>query len=241
MSTQRVLTTTEPALFDDATRVIEALLFASREPLGEDELKQRIPEGVDLQEVLQGLADAYAARGVNLVRVAGKWAFRTSSDLAGLLVREQTEPRKLSRAALETLAILAYHQPVTRAEIEAIRGVATSKGTLDVLLETGWARIRGRRKAPGRPVTYGTTGAFLEHFGLSEISDLPGLQELKGAGFFEGSLPQGFAVPAPSDDPSLREDEDPLEDENLLSPVDNPEPEPLSEADETAADKPDDT
>lgn len=232
MSTQRVLSTAAPAAFDDAMRVVEALLFASRDPLGEDELKQRLPEGVSLDEVLQGLADQYASRGVNLVRVAGKWAFRTANDLAGLLVREQTEPRKLSRAALETLAILAYHQPVTRAEIEAIRGVATSKGTLDVLLETGWARIRGRRKAPGRPVTYGTTTAFLEHFGLAEITDLPGLQELKGAGFFEGSLPQGFAVPAPSDDAALRDDEDPLEDETLLGVVDNHEAEPLSGEDD---------
>ncbi|MGL4810616.1 MAG: SMC-Scp complex subunit ScpB [Beijerinckiaceae bacterium] len=217
-------------------RVVEALLFASRDPLGEDELAQRLPEGVALAEVLQGLADQYASRGVNLVRVAGKWAFRTANDLAGLLVREQTEPRKLSRAALETLAILAYHQPVTRAEIEAIRGVATSKGTLDVLLETGWARIRGRRKAPGRPVTYGTTTAFLEHFGLAEITDLPGLQELKGAGFFEGSLPSGFNVPQPSDDPSLRDDEDPLEDETLLSPVDNAPEEPLSGDDDAPPD-----
>ena len=180
MSTQRVLSTADPAAFDDAMRVVEALLFASRDPLSEQELSQRLPEGVALSEVLQGLADQYASRGVNLVRVAGKWAFRTANDLAGLLVREQTEPRKLSRAALETLAILAYHQPVTRAEIEAIRGVATSKGTLDVLLETGWARIRGRRKAPGRPVTYGTTTAFLEHFGLAEITDLARLAGIEG-------------------------------------------------------------
>ena len=220
MSTQRVLSTTAPAVFEDATRIVEALLFASREPLGEDELAKRVPKDVAIAEILQGLADQYASRGVHLVRVAGKWAFRTANDLSSLLVREQTEPRKLSRAALETLAILAYHQPVTRAEIESIRGVATSKGTLDVLLETGWARIRGRRKAPGRPVTYGTTTAFLEHFGLSEITDLPGLQELKGAGFFEGTLPQGFAVPAPSDNPALRDDEDPLEDDTLLSSSD---------------------
>ena len=119
--------------------------------------------------------------------------------------------RKLSRAALETLAIVAYHQPVTRAEIEEIRGVTTSKGTLDVLLETGWIRLRGRRKAPGRPVTYGTTEAFMSHFGLDALADLPGLDELKGAGLMEKSLPAGFTVPVPSDDPELREDEDPLE------------------------------
>ena len=123
------------------------------------------------------------------------------------------EERKLSRAALETLAIIAYHQPATRAEIEEIRGVAISKGTLDVLLETGWVRLRGRRKAPGRPITYGTTDAFLMHFGLEQIADLPGLDELKGAGLFDGRLPKGFGVPQPSDDMALRDDEDPLEDE----------------------------
>jgi segregation and condensation protein B len=127
------------------------------------------------------------------------------------LTRESVVPRKLSRAAMETLAIVAYHQPVTRAEIEAIRGVTTSKGTLDVLLETGWVRLRGRRKAPGRPVTYGTTEAFLSHFGLEALADLPGLDELKGAGLLEGAQPQGFDVPMPSDDPALREDEEPLE------------------------------
>ena len=121
------------------------------------------------------------------------------------------ETRKLSRAAIETLAIVAYHQPVTRAEIEEIRGVATAAGTLDVLLKTGWIRPRGRRKAPGRPITYGTTETFLSHFGLEEVGDLPGLDELKGAGLLEGNLPPGFAVPLPSDDSTLRDDEDPLE------------------------------
>jgi segregation and condensation protein B len=157
------------------------------------------------------LQQEYAPRGVNLVRVAGKWTLRTASDLAWLLTRESTVPRKLSRAAIETLAIVAYHQPVTRAEIEEIRGVTTSKGTLDVLLETGWVRLRGRRKAPGRPVTYGTSEAFLSHFGLDALADLPGLDELKGAGLIEGTLPADFSVPVPSDDPALRDDEDPLE------------------------------
>jgi segregation and condensation protein B len=129
------------------------------------------------------------------------------------LAREKVEEKKLSRAALETLAIIAYHQPVTRAEIEEIRGVAISKGTLDVLLETSWIRLRGRRKAPGRPITYGTTDAFLMHFGLEQIGDLPGLDELKGAGLFDGRLPKGFGVPQPSDDVNLRDDEDPLEDD----------------------------
>jgi segregation and condensation protein B len=137
--------------------------------------------------------------------------FRTAGDLSWLLSRETVEPKKLSRAAMETLAIIAYHQPVTRAEIEDIRGVSTSKGTLDVLLETGWVRLRGRRKAPGRPVTYGTTPAFLLHFGLEALGDLPGLEELKGSGLLDGRLPPGFTVPAPTDDPTLREDEDPLE------------------------------
>jgi segregation and condensation protein B len=150
-------------------------------------------------------------RGVNLVRVAGKWAFRTASDLNWLLSRESVAPRKLSRAAIETLAIIAYHQPVTRAEIEEIRGVAMSKGTLDALLETGWLRLRGRRKAPGRPITYGTTPAFLAHFGLDALSDMPGLEELKGAGLLDGRIPAGFSMPLPSDDPVLRDDEDPLD------------------------------
>jgi segregation and condensation protein B len=192
-------------------RILEALLFAAEEPLDEKTLAARLPTGVDLRALLTQLQTEYAARGVNLVRVAGKWTLRTASDLAWLLTREAVVSRKLSRAAIETLSIVAYHQPVTRAEIEDIRGVTTSKGTLDVLLETGWVRLRGRRKAPGRPVTYGTTEGFLSHFGLEALGDLPGLDELKGAGLIEGSLPSDFSVPVPSDDPTLREDEDPLE------------------------------
>jgi segregation and condensation protein B len=192
-------------------RILEALLFAAEEPLDEKVLAARLPAGIDLRALLTQLQDEYAARGVNLVRVAGKWTLRTASDLAWLLTREALVSRKLSRAAIETLSIVAYHQPVTRAEIEEIRGVTTSKGTLDVLLETGWVRLRGRRKAPGRPVTYGTTEAFLSHFGLEALGDLPGLDELKGAGLIEGSLPADFNVPVPSDDPALREDEEPLE------------------------------
>ncbi|HYA80052.1 MAG TPA: SMC-Scp complex subunit ScpB, partial [Methylocystis sp.] len=136
---------------------------------------------------------------------------RTAPDLAYALTRQQLDERKLSRAALETLAIIAYHQPTTRAEIEELRGVAISKGTLDVLIETGWVRLRGRRKAPGRPITYGTTEQFLMHFGLEQISDLPGLDELKGAGLFDGRLPKDFRMPQPSDDQALSEDEEPLE------------------------------
>ena len=192
-------------------RLLEALLFAAREPLDEKVLAERLPAGLDLRSLLLRLQQEYAARGVNLVRVAGKWSLRTAGDLSWLLTKETVEPKRLSRAAIETLAIVAYHQPVTRAEIEEIRGVTTSKGTLDVLLETGWIRLRGRRKAPGRPVTYGTSEAFLLHFGLESLTDLPGLEELKGAGLLDARLPPGFSVPMPSDDVALREDEDPLE------------------------------
>jgi segregation and condensation protein B len=192
-------------------RLLEAMLFASAEPLDEATLAARLPAGVDVPAALTRLQEDYAARGVNLVRVAGKWSFRTAGDLAWLLSKETIETRKLSRAAIETLAIIAYHQPVTRSEIEDIRGVSTSKGSVDVLLETGWIRPRGRRRAPGRPVTYGTTDMFLSHFGLEALDDLPGLEELKGSGLLDGRLPPGFSVPLPSDDSALREDEDPLE------------------------------
>jgi segregation and condensation protein B len=197
----------------EAERIVEAMLFASAEPLDESEMARRIEEGVELSQALERLRAHYASRGVNLTRVGKKWFFRTAADLNWILAREQIEEKKLSRAALETLAIIAYHQPATRAEIEEIRGVAISKGTLDVLLDTGWIRLRGRRKAPGRPITYGTTDAFLMHFGLEQIGDLPGLDELKGAGLFDGRLPKGFGVPQPSDDAALRDDEEPLEED----------------------------
>ena len=196
-------------------RIVEALLFASPKPLSEEDFTFHLGPDGSLDEILAELAADYAPRGVNLLRTAGKWAFRTAEDLGHLLVREREEPRRLSRAALETLAIIAYHQPVTRAEIEDIRGVATSKGTVDVLLETNWIKLRGRRKAPGRPVTYGTTEAFLDQFGLQAIGELPGLSELKGAGFFVGRIPADFDVPEPSDSAELRPDEDPL-DEDLF-------------------------
>jgi len=196
-------------------RIIEALLFAAPEPLREADLACHFAEGEDVKALLEELQGLYAGRGVNLVRVAGKWAFRTADDLSFLLERQAVAQRRLSRAALETLAIIAYHQPVTRAEIEEIRGVSTSKGTLDVLLETGWIKLRGRRRAPGRPVTYGTTEAFLEHFGFEAIQDLPGLAELKGAGLLDSNLPPGFTLPDPDDRPDLRDDEEPLEDEPL--------------------------
>ena len=192
-------------------RLLEALLFAAAVPLDEKTLGSRLPEDVDLKASLRALQAEYSTRGVNLVRIAGKWTFRTAGDLSWLLTKEATVPKKLSRAAIETLAVIAYHQPVTRAEVEEIRGVVMSKGTFDVLMETGWIKPRGRRKVPGRPITYGTTEDFLSHFGLEQLGDLPGLEELKGSGLLDHRLPPGFAVPMPSDDPQLRDDEDPLE------------------------------
>ena len=193
-----------------ALRMIEAVLFAAAEPLSADGLAARLPEGSDIAGLLRELQAAYADRGVNLVQVAGKWSFRTAGDLAFLLSRNAVEQKKLSRAALETLSIIAYHQPVTRAEIEEIRGVATSKGTLDLLLETEWVRIRGRRRTLGRPVTYGTSEAFLSHFGLDTVSDLPGIDELKGAGLLDSRVPANFTIPEPHAGPELTPDEDPL-------------------------------
>lgn len=198
-----------------AIRATEAILFASAEPLAESELAERLDPGTDVARVLADLHTIYASRGVNLVQVAGRWMFRTAPDLADVVRRETVEPRKLTRAALETLAIVAYHQPVTRTEIEEIRGVSTSKGSLDVLIETGWVRMRGRRKTPGRPLTYGTTDAFLVHFGLDKVTDLPGAEDLKAAGFLEGAIPPGFSVPMPNDDDALAPDEDPLEERDF--------------------------
>jgi segregation and condensation protein B len=198
-------------------RVLEALLFASAEPLEEGALAARLPSGCDVKAALAELQRQYAGRGVQLARFGGRWMFRTAPDMAWLLAREEAEKKKLSRAAIETLAIVAYHQPVTRAEIEDIRGVAVAKGALDVLMEAGWVRMRGRRKSPGRPITYGTTTRFLVHFGLEQVSDLPGLDELQGAGLFEGRLPPGFGVPRPDDDEALRPDEEPLDPTDALT------------------------
>src|SRR3954453_2367335 len=216
----------EPAARPEELRILEALLFASAEPLEQATLAKRMPDGVDIKAALARLQAEYANRGVNLIRVANKWTFRTAGDLAWLMTRESTETRKLSRAAIEVLAIVAYHQPVTRAEIEEIRGVVTSKGTLDVLLETGWIKPRGRRKTPGRPLTFGTTDAFLTQFSLETLGDLPGLEELKGTGLLDSRLPTGFTVPSPSDYPTLREDEEPLDAGDLdlaLAPRAEPE------------------
>jgi segregation and condensation protein B len=192
-------------------RIIEAILFAAGEPVAIEKLQQFLPEGTDTIQLLADLQANYVNRGVNLVEVAGKWTIRTAEDLSFVLRREAVEQRRMTKAGLETLAIVAYHQPVTRAEIEEIRGVAISKGTLDILLEVGWVKMRGRRKTPGRPVTYGTTEAFLSHFGLNEVMDLPGLQELKGAGLLDANLPPGFDIPTPRGSDELTAEEDPLD------------------------------
>ncbi|MHB0950493.1 MAG: SMC-Scp complex subunit ScpB [Allorhizobium sp.] len=204
-------------------RIAEALVFASSEPVSEKFLAERLPLDIDLPAVMQKLRAEYAPRGVNLVQVGDHWAFRTAADLSFAIRKDETEVRKLSRAALEVLAIIAYHQPVTRAEIEEIRGVQTSKGTLDVLMEAGWVRFRGRRRTPGRPVTLGTTRDFLDHFGLEELRDLPGLEELKGAGLLSGRIPANFNISLPTVGDELAEDEDPitqldLEELGLLTP-----------------------
>lgn len=191
-------------------RVLEALLFASEEPLGTQQLAPLLSEGADIDALLEELQRRYANRGVNLVRRDTKWVFRTAEDLTYLLRRDEEDTRPLSRAAMETLSIIAYHQPATRAEIEEIRGVATGKGTLDLLMEAGWVRMRGRRRTPGRPVTYGTTEGFLDHFGLESLADLPGLEELKGSGLLSNRLPPDMQVPLPFDG-ELRDDEDPLD------------------------------
>lgn len=208
--------TAEQPQLREAMRMAEAILFASAEPVSEKALSERLPDGTNVPAVIKELQKDYALRGVNLVHVSDSWAFRTAADLSFLMSREALSQRKLSRAALEVLAIIAYHQPVTRAEMEEIRGVETAKGTLDVLMETGWVKIRGRRKVPGRPVTYGTTLGFLDHFGLEEVRDLPGIDELKGAGLLSSRMPSNFTVPMPSaNSDELEDDEDPLTDIDL--------------------------
>ena len=203
-------------------RMLEAILFAAAEPLSAKALATSLPQGADVPGLLTELQTSYEKRGVNLVCVAEKWQFRTAPDLAFLLRKEMPEQKRLSRAAIETLAIVAYHQPVTRAEIEDIRGVAVSKGTVDALMEVGWVKIRGRKRTPGRPVTYGTTDEFLVHFGLENVGHLPGTDELKAAGFLDALPPQGFDVPSPSD--QLTADEDPYEggDEVLATGSEDP-------------------
>ena len=200
---------------EETERQVEALLFAAAGPLTVKDLVRRLPEGAEIDAVLTALRARYAGRGVDLVCVADAWRFQTAADLAFLMTEEREEPRRLSKAAQETLAIIAYHQPVTRAEIEAVRGVQASRGTLDLLLELGLVRMRGRRRTPGRPVTFGTTDGFLEHYGLANLADLPGASEMKALGLLSLDLPAGFDVPDPS--ANLAPDEDPLE------PGDTPE------------------
>ncbi|MDA0305364.1 MAG: SMC-Scp complex subunit ScpB [Proteobacteria bacterium] len=166
-------------------RLLEAILFASAEPVTERVMANRLPEEADVSSLLEELSRTYADRGVNLVRAGNSWAFRTAPDLSQMLNMEIDVPRKLSRAAVETLAIIAYHQPITRAEIEEVRGVSLSRGTLDVLLEAGWIKPKGRRRTPGRPATWGTTDGFLDHFGIEDVGDLPGMDELKAAGLLD--------------------------------------------------------
>jgi segregation and condensation protein B len=174
---------------DRQLRLVEALLFAAGEPLSEETLARRLGDGADLGELLRGLAEHYAERGVNLVRLAGGWMFRTAPDLASSLRVERPVARKLSRAAVETLAVIAYHQPVTRAEIEEIRGVGLAKGTIDTLMEAGWVRPKGRRMTAGRPLLWVTTPGFLTHFGLASLGDLPQLDELRAAGLLDLTPP----------------------------------------------------
>jgi segregation and condensation protein B len=170
---------------DDLARAVEAALFAADQPLGIADLRAHVGDAADLKRVLETLSQDYAGRGIELVERGGRWHFQTAPDLAHILRREREEPRKLSRAGIETLAIIAYHEPVSRAEIEAIRGVQISKGTLDVLMEAGWVRPAGRREVPGRPLIYATTPDFLTHFGLESRRDLPGIDDLRAAGLLD--------------------------------------------------------
>ena len=192
-------------------RLIEALLFSAKTPLSAEMISKQIPEVEDITGLLGEIAAHYSERGVNIVHVAGGWTFRTAPELAPILRRETEVQRKLSRAALETLAIVAYHQPVTRVEIEQIRGVTVSKGTLDILFDMGWIAPRGRRRTPGRPVTWVTTDVFLEHFGLAEIEDLPGVEELKAAGLLDSSAPPLLLAESVQDFADEDEQDDVLE------------------------------
>ncbi|TXL73634.1 SMC-Scp complex subunit ScpB [Vineibacter terrae] len=203
-------------------RLVEALIFASATTLGIGALSERLPPDTDVEALLAELAELYAARGVNLVKVAGGYGFRTAPDLAQKLKIEQPVNRKLSRAAVDTLAIIAYHQPVTRAEIEQIRGVGLSKGTLDFLFEQNWIQPMGRRRAPGKPVTWGTTEFFLEHFGLGGLDDLPGHEELKAAGLLDARAEVSIYRP---EEPDLPLDGD---DEETAEPLDTGAEEPAA-------------
>ncbi len=218
---------------DPELRLAEALLFAATEPLDAQTIASRYPDGVDVEALMERLTAAYAARGVNVVRVAGRWALRTAPDLAGALRLERTVARKPTRASIETLAIIAYNQPVTRAEVEEIRGVALSRGTLETLMEAGWVRPKGRRQTPGRPATWVTTDQFLAHFGLDQLSDLPGIDELKAAGLLD-PRPILNPIPSEADLAPPTADEDAGNDGFDREP---PDPDELVEADDTAGDR----
>ena len=199
MSDEREETLFHAPPLGEQERMIEAMLFASADPLSLREMAARMPHGSDPAEAVQLLRRRYEGRGVNVLRVGDAWAIRTAGDLGYLMQKETVEQRKLSRAAIETLAIIAYHQPVTRAEIAEIRGVSVSRGTVDQLIELGWARFGRRKMTPGRPVTYVVTQGFLDHFGLESARDLPGLKELREAGLLDNRAPQGL-VPGPTGD-----------------------------------------
>ena len=175
--------------FSDQLRAVEALLFASSDPIDEKTLIEILPENADIENIIEKIQDFYKGRGVELKKINNKWMFKTASDLSFIMQKEAKVQKKLSKAGLETLSIIAYHQPVSRAEIEEIRGVSVSPGTIDTLLEMNWIRIKGRRKAPGNPITYGTTEEFLVHFDLTNIRDLPGLEDLKSTGLLDSNLP----------------------------------------------------
>ena len=208
--------TLPPSLFAapplaEQERMVEAMLFASPEPLSIAEMASRMPHGSDVAEAVHMLKRRYDGRGINVVRVGDAWAVRTAPDLGFLMTKERVETRKLSRAAIETLAIVAYHQPVTRAEIEEIRGVSVSRGTVDQLLELDWIKLGRRRMTPGRPVTFVTTQGFLDHFGLETARDLPGIKELRAAGLLDNRAQPGGMPGVPEGD-AILEDEDVLDD-----------------------------
>lgn len=188
-----------PSEHRDNLRILEALLFAASEPLDAESMKARLPKNADLTKLLNLMKAQYENRGVNLIKTGQKWSLKTSVDLAPMMKKEKIVQRKLSKAATETLAIIAYHQPVTRAEVEDIRGVQFSPGTLDILMELNWVKPMGRKKVPGSPIIYGTTDFFLEYFGLEQVTDLPGLEELKAAGLLESRLPTNLSIAEPKE------------------------------------------
>ena len=193
-----------PSEHRDNLRILEALLFAANEPLDAESLKARLPKDANLTKLLSLLKAQYENKGVNLIKTGKKWSFKTAQDLAPMMKKEKIVQRKLSKAATETLAIIAYHQPVTRAEVEDIRGVQFSPGTLDILMELNWVRPIGRKKVPGSPIIYGTTDFFLEYFGLEQVTDLPGLEELKASGLLESRLPSNLNIVEPKEiDPNI--------------------------------------